>query len=304
MSLHRKRKVLRWSLRIILLMIFLPIATLVTVRYAGWLQMRKTDREIKAFLGPHRVMASFDTLTLSGRDIVMLKTSGGAPAREAMIMVHGSPGSLDAFLDYMVDTQLLHRVDLIAYDRPGFGHSGFGASEPSLSRQADILIAMMDSLGYERYWLAGHSYGAPVLVLAAMRHPDAVAGIGLIAGSVSPYEEPKSSSWRKWIDLPILRTILPVSMRVSNEELMPLRQELIMMEDDWDRLQMPVSVVHGTKDVLVPYENVNFVESKAIRADTLIVKSFDGESHFILWTHKAEIVGALRQLMDVSSNAE
>lgn len=299
MSLHKKRKVLRWSIRILLLMILLPIATLITVRYAGWLRMRKTDREIKAFLGPYHVAETFDTLYVASRNIVILKTTKGEPREDAMIFVHGSPGSMDAFLEYMADTSLLQKADLVTYDRPGFGNSGFGRSEPSLSRQADVLLGVMDSLDYTRYWLVGHSYGAPVLVLAAMRQPARVAGICLIAGSVSPGLEPPSATWRKWIDLPLVRTILPISMRVSNEELMPLKQDLLMMEDDWDRLTMPVSIVHGTEDVLVPFDNLDYVRSQAVNADTVMTCVFEGESHFVLWTHKAEIVAELHRLLDV-----
>lgn len=298
MSLHKKRKLRRWTFRILALIFLLPVATLITVRYAGWFKMRKTDREILASLATHHVNASFDTVKLKGRGIEYLKTSSGDTMDHALIMVHGSPGSMDALISYMSDTALLARADLITYDRPGFGNSGFGSSEPSLSRQADILYELMDSLGYKKYWLMGHSYGAPVLLLAAIRHPRMVDGICFIAGSVSPELEPKSVAWRKWIDLPFIREILPISMRVSNEELMPLRQDLIMLEDDWDRLDMPVSIIHGTKDVLVPFENLAYAKEKLVKADTVFTKIFEGESHFILWTHEKEIVRELVKLMD------
>jgi pimeloyl-ACP methyl ester carboxylesterase len=300
MSVHRKRKFRRWSVRILLLIVLLPLAALVTIRYAGWFRMRKTDREIKAFLGPHQVSAVTDTFRLRGRDIVTLKTWKGDHKESAMIFVHGSPGSLDAFLNYMVDTALLSRVDLIVYDRPGFGNSTFGISEPSLSRQADILYDLMQEMGYKEYWLAGHSYGAPVLLKAAIRYPGKVAGLGLIAGSVSPELEPKQSTWRKWIDLPLVRELLPVSMRVSNEELMSLRQDLFLLEDDWDRLSMPVSILHGTKDVLVPFENLSYAAGKLTNADTVYTRIFEGESHFILWTHQQQIVEELVKLIDTS----
>lgn len=299
MSPHKKRRIKRWSIRILVLIIVLPIATLALVRYAGWLRMRQTDREIKAFLGPHHVTAQIDTLQTRGRDIVYLKTSKGEPKKGALIFVHGSPGSLDVFLDYMIDTALLARVDLIAYDRPGFGNSSFGLSEPSLSSQANMLYELMKTQAYEQYWLAGHSYGAPVLLQTAIRRPASIKGICLIAGSISPDLEPKSVAWRKWIDLPLVRDLIPVSMRVSNEELMSLRQDLVMLEDDWDRLHMPVSIIHGNKDVLVPFENMHYAREKLINADTVTTLTFDGESHFILWTHKQEIVGELVKLMDI-----
>jgi len=283
-------------------MILLPFATLAIVRYAGWFRMRKTDREIKAYLGPHHVTATIDTLPLRGRDIVYLQTSKGEQKKGALVFVHGSPGSIDAFLDYMVDTSLLARVDLVCYDRPGFGNSTFGYSEPSLSRQAVILNSLMDSLGYEHYWLAGHSYGAPVLVQAAMRRPSKVDGLCLIAGSVSPELEPKNIAWRKWLDLPLLRELLPVSMKVSNEELMPLRQDLNMIDDDWDRLKIPVSIIHGTEDVLVPFGNMEYAKTKLVAADTVMTLIFKGESHFILWTHKQQIVDELVKLIDFGRN--
>ena len=298
MSPHRKRRFRRWSLRILLIVILLPVIALAIVRSAGWLRMRKTDREIQAFLGPYQVNAVNDTLKLRGRDVVYLKTGKGEQKKSALILVHGSPGSLDAFLDYMVDTSLLSRVDIITYDRPGFGNSAFGNAEPSLSGQADILIGLMKAMGYDSYWLAGHSYGAPVIVHAAIREPRKVNGICLIAGSVSPELEPESTVWRKWIDLPLVRDLLPVSMRVSNEELMSIRQDLVMIEDDWDRLRMPVSVIHGTKDVLVPFENMQYVLDRATTADTIFTKVFEGESHFILWTHEQQIVEELVKLID------
>ncbi|HEY3386521.1 MAG TPA: alpha/beta hydrolase [Saprospiraceae bacterium] len=291
MSIHRKRKIKRWSVRILILVILLPFVTLAIVRYAGWFRMRKTDREIKAYLGPHVVTAAMDTLSLRGRDIVYLQTAKGEQKKGALVFVHGSPGSIDAFLDYMVDTSLLARVDLVCYDRPGFGNSTFGYSVPSLSGQAVILNSLMDSLGYEHYWLAGHSYGAPILVQSAMRRPSKVEGLCLIAGSVSPELEPTNIAWRKWLDLPLLRDLLPVSMKVSNEELMPLRQDLTMIDDDWDRLKMSVSIIHGTQDALVPFGNLEYAKSKLIAADTVTTLIFNGESHFILWTHKQQIVG-------------
>lgn len=298
MSLHRKRRFRRWSVRILLLITLLPILTLVVIRYAGWLSMRKSDREIVAYLGPHDVSMLLDTLQIRGRNIVFLKTSRGGKKDKALILVHGSPGSLDAFLDYMTDTSLLDRVDIIAYDRPGFGHSGFGVALPSLSRQADILAGLVQDLGYNKYYLAGHSYGAPVILSAAIRHPEHIAGMCLIAGSISPELEPQNVSWRKWIDLPLVRKLIPVSMRVSNEELMPLRDDLNLLEDDWDQLQIPVSLIHGTRDVLVPFENMQYASDRLIHADTIFNRVFDGESHFILWTRKKEIVEELDKLID------
>jgi pimeloyl-ACP methyl ester carboxylesterase len=284
-----------------LLLILVPVAALAMVRYAGWLKMRKTDREIKAYLGPHDVDPLIDTLHCMGRDIVYLRTSRHDKIDQAVLFVHGSPGSMDAYLDYMADTALLNRADLITFDRPGFGNSEFGVSEPSLARQAELVSEIMRQLGYKRYFLVGHSYGAPVILQAAVRHPEQVSGLCLIAGSVSPTLEPKNVSWRKWIDLPLLRELLPVSMRVSNEELMSLKQDLTMLEDDWQALSMPVSIIHGSADALVPFANLDYAKLQLVSSDSVLVKVFPGESHFILWTQQKEVSEELVKLLEVSS---
>lgn len=299
MSPHRKRKIRRWSFRIIVLLMALPFATMALVRWGGWLKMRKSDREIKAYLVPHQVNPVIDTLQCFGRDIVFLTTTFEEKKQQAILFVHGSPGSLDAFLTYMGDTSLLQQADLITYDRPGFGNSGFGIAEPSLARQAEILFALMQHLSYKRYVLVGHSYGAPIILQVAQRHPEQVAGIALIAGSVSPSLEPNNVSWRKWLDLPFFRSILPVSMRVSNEELMSLRQDLVLLEDDWTNLRMPVAVIHGSADALVPFANLEYASQQLVSSDSVLLKVFPGENHFILWTQQQEIVKELLALMEI-----
>ena len=46
-----------------------------------------------------------------------------------IIFVHGSPGSWDAFAQYMKDKDLLRKYRMISIDRPGFGYSDFGEAQ-------------------------------------------------------------------------------------------------------------------------------------------------------------------------------
>jgi pimeloyl-ACP methyl ester carboxylesterase len=64
-------------------------------------------------------------------------------------------------------------------------------------------------------------------------------------------------------------------------------------------LTIPVSLIHGTKDVLVPFENLNYAREKLTRSDTVLIKIFEGENHFIPWTKKKEIVSELVRLIDL-----
>jgi len=299
---HKKRRLWRWPFRIGMLMVILPLASLFVVRTAGWLDMRKPLPEIRAYVSRPGITAEIDTVRAYGRTITYVRTTRGEPKREAMLLVHGSPGSKDACLDYLIDTNLLARVDVVTYDRPGYGDSGFGEAMPSLTRQSEVLNGLMDSLGYARYWLVGHSYGAPVIVQETLRHPDRVGGLCLVAGSVSPELEPRKIGWRKWIDLPLFRHILPIPLRVSNEELMPLRMDLNLMEDDWKDIRVPVAILHGTEDALVPIGNLSWARDHLTGADTVITRAMDQQSHFIFWTHERDIADACLVMMDLGRN--
>lgn len=293
----KRYRLLRWIRRILIFVIIMPVITLLVIQLTGMFKMRKTDQEISNILAAHQVQGSMDTMTYKGRSVVYLHTQRNEKRKkEAMIFVHGSPGSLDAHLDYMVDSALLSQVDLITYDRPGFGASGFGKSLPSLRMQTEYLMALMNQLGYEKYWLAGHSYGAPIIVQAAMTRGKRINGLCIVSGSVSPELEPKAK-WRRWIDIPLVRNLLPTALRVSNEELIPLKQDLLMIEDDWDKISCKVAICHGTKDMLVRFENLAYAQQKLVNAEKVYVRVFEGKNHFILWSDKGDVIQTMVQLL-------
>src|SRR5882724_9149847 len=68
----------------------------------------------------------------------------GDGSRPLVVFVHGSPGSLSAFIDFMADSVLLSRAQLISVDRAGFGQSNFGYAERSLKRQAEYLKPILE----------------------------------------------------------------------------------------------------------------------------------------------------------------
>jgi pimeloyl-ACP methyl ester carboxylesterase len=252
--------------------------------------------EIMGSLYGKDIEKNITSVQIANTPIEYLHTSTGKK-KKAIIFVHGSPGSLDAFLKYMHHDSLLHRADLISYDRPGYGNSSFGTAEPSLRTQAYILSRLMDHLDYQEYWLVGHSYGASVVLETALVFPQRIKGIGLIAGSVNYHLEPKGG-WRKWINLPLIRELLPISLRVSNEELITLRSDLRMIEDDWEDIRVPVSLMHGTKDKLVAFENLPAAQERLVNADTVRTLIFEEESHFLIWNQREQVVKEILALME------
>jgi pimeloyl-ACP methyl ester carboxylesterase len=100
------------------------------------------------------------------------------PAEQpAAVFVHGAGGSHQHWLYQVRD---LPRSPTYAVDLPGHGRSE-GPGRDSISAYADWLFSFLDEAGLDRAVLVGHSMGGGIALDVALRHPDRVAGLGLVA---------------------------------------------------------------------------------------------------------------------------
>jgi pimeloyl-ACP methyl ester carboxylesterase len=76
------------------------------------------------------------------------------------------------------------RVTLLAPDLRGRAGSAAVSGPTGMARHADDLIAVLDHVGAGRVVLAGHSMGAFVACVAAVRHPARVRSLVLVDGGV------------------------------------------------------------------------------------------------------------------------
>ena len=104
-----------------------------------------------------------------------------------VVLLHGNALSLVDFQASGLFDRLAvdHRV--IAFDRPGFGHSTRPRDRLwTPSAQADLLYAALALLGVERPAIVGHSLGAAVALAWALDRPDDVRSLVLLAGYYYP----------------------------------------------------------------------------------------------------------------------
>jgi len=275
------------------LLLLIPIVLFAMCK-SELLSFRRSEARIARYLEKRGQEApNFHTIENEGRNIHYVQV--GDPAKPLVVLVHGSPGSATAYLSFLADTQLTRFAQVIAVDRPGNGYSDFGRSEPSLQAQAAALRPVLERHRASRAILLGHSYAGPVIVRAAIDHPDLVDGIFILAGSVDPGLEPREW-WRKHIDKPWARWLLPTSMVVANQEIIPLYDELNAMLPLWEKITCPVTVVQGTNDTLVPAGNADFAKRMAINSKRVDIRMVEGGSHFILWTRRDYITEVLREM--------
>lgn len=255
---------------------------------------RRSDSRTLAYFEKRGLPApTIQTFEVDGQAVHY--THMGDTSKPLVVLVHGSPGSSSAYLSYLADSALLSIAQIVAVDRPGFGFSGFGRAEGSLTRQAAVLQPILDRYPGKPAILVGHSYGGPVIVKAAMDFPEKVGGIIIVAGSLDPALEP-DPWWQPVVSSPPMRWLLPASMVVSNDEIIPLRAELEAIQDDWTRVVCPVTVIQGTKDNLVPAGNADYIKAMLPHNQALDIQMIEGGSHFILWSMQDYIVGQINQM--------
>jgi pimeloyl-ACP methyl ester carboxylesterase len=81
---------------------------------------------------------------------------------------------------------LARRRTVILPDRRGHGRTPEVDGPMSYDLMTDDTIAFMDAIGLERAHAIGHSDGAIIALLLAIRHPDRVTSIAPISGNTTP----------------------------------------------------------------------------------------------------------------------
>ena len=254
------------------------------------MKMRMSNKKTKTFFTTSKIEFIDSIVKLDEHNVHYIQT--GKKDNPTLFFIHGSPGSWDAYKDYLKDSLLLKKYRMIAIDRPGFGFSDFGTAE-NLEVQSKIIYDFIKKVDNNKpIILVGHSMGGPVVTKLAENHPNKYQQLVIISGSIDPKAE-NPEIWRPFIMKKPLRYLIPGALRPSNDELWWLKNDLKAMKSNLKNIISNVEIIHGTKDRLVPYSNMAFMQKEFINArkvDTLSIKNAD---HFIPWTHYKIIRDAL-----------
>jgi pimeloyl-ACP methyl ester carboxylesterase len=122
---------------------------------------------------------------------------GGRDNGPRVLLIHGaSSNHLELWGPLAEEFSPLHRV--IAYDRPGMGHSTRPKRKAhTLEVQARCAAAVLQATGEGPAIVIAHSLGSAVALRLALDHPQLVRGLVLIAPACNPY--PHQPAW--WAQL-------------------------------------------------------------------------------------------------------
>ncbi len=222
-------------------------------------------------------------------------------SNQPVVMIHGTPGSWSTFAFVLGNVKLQKTNHLISVDRLDWGESENSdkqISYPDFDAQVNAIAQMIRQATDQPVILVGHSLGASMAPSIAIKYPEIVKGIILVAGTVDPklggprwYN--KVARWK------VIQWFLPDELIKSNKEIYTLKAGLKDAEKHWESLNIPITVIQGMKDKLVDPENVDFVEKKyANKTDLLKVTRLQKSGHFIPWEHTDEIVKAIQSMSE------
>jgi pimeloyl-ACP methyl ester carboxylesterase len=247
-----------------------------------------------------------------------------------LILIHGANGNTRDFTFRLIP-RLRDRFRVIAMDRPGLGWSGdAGAAGIDPRVQARILARAAARLGARRPIVLGQSYGGAVAMAWPGAFPD-TAALVIVSGATMPwagglgpwYTVPASALGGATL-LPMVTALAPYGMaaglltkifapdpvpegyadhiglplvlrrrplRTNARQVNGLKPHLIEMSGGYPHLTLPVEIVHGGVDRIVPAD-IHAVPLAA-RLPGAALDLIAGAGHMPHQTHADRVIAAI-----------
>ncbi len=172
--------------------------------------------------------------------------------RPALLLLHGFGASLFSWhktMPRLAENGTVVAFDRPAFgltERPLPG-SWEGPSPYSVPNQITLTVGLMDQLGLDQAILVGHSAGGAIAALTALEHPDRVTALILVDPAV--YTQRKDNLLTPLLDLPQVRRLGPLAVRniqswgddfIRQAWHDPTR----LTQEDWDGYHKPLNAVN------------------------------------------------------------
>jgi pimeloyl-ACP methyl ester carboxylesterase len=264
----------------------------------------------------HLVRLSFkpqgEFVSVEGQRLHYLRRGTG----QAVVLLHASGLTLQDFEFSLLDL-LAESYEVIAFDRPGYGHSERPSNQPlTLALNARLLHGALSQMGIEQPILVGHSGGGAVALRYAIDYPSAVKGVVLLAPGAYAKGLPRPPLFL-FTDTPLLGPLFlhtlwtplaqwgagaffdglfapdpppegyvrsakvfysqPNHFRTHAHELRNLAAGLRQQSPRYGEIQVPVTILTGTDDKAAPPESQANALHRAIPHSQLL--SFSATGH-------------------------
>jgi pimeloyl-ACP methyl ester carboxylesterase len=262
-------------------------------------------------------------------------------AGEPLVLLHGNGSMVQDFNTSGLIGMAAQKYRVIAFDRPGFGHSERPrATVWTPQAQADLIHAALAKIGVSRAIVLGHSWGASVAAALALKYPQAVGSLVLASGYYYPSPRadvvlasgpavPVAGDLMRYTLAPILgRAMWPIVLRkifgpaptphkfAGFPKEMALRPSQIRavaaesalmipnafrMQGDYADLKMPVVIISGDDDRLIDIDQSARLHEEIAQSSFHRVR---GAGHMVHQTAPAAIMAAIDEAAAAGREAE
>jgi pimeloyl-ACP methyl ester carboxylesterase len=244
-----------------------------------------------------------------------------------LVMIHGASGSLRD-LTFALRDRLTDRYRVIIVDRPGLGHSD-ALDEVSLLAQAQFIKAGVAQLGVKDPIVLGQSYGGSVALAWALEGgPRALILVGSPSlpwpGKLDIWYRATSNPVGRAVLIPLASAFVPdryvrsaidavfapdpvpegyddflgtpltlrrETLTANVTQVNALRAELVTMAPRYPSLTLPVELIHGTADTVVPLDIHSQPVSQLLPNAKLTV--IEGAGHMPHHAHADVVIAAI-----------
>jgi 3-oxoadipate enol-lactonase len=233
-----------------------------------------------------------------------------------LILLHGYP--LDHSIWAQMPGLLADAFDLIMPDLRGFGDSQMLDSGGSMAAYASDVAGLLERLHLGSVLVAGHSMGGYVALAMVRHYPQLIAGIGLISSQVRD-DTPERRAGRYTAATDVVEEGVGPVADVMSTQLTAVPEIQASMRGLIDRqqpaalafalramaarpdsheavaaLQMPVVVIHGDADALIPVDRGR--EVKDLLPSAILVE-VHGAGHLPMLEDPRAVAQGLRQFL-------
>jgi pimeloyl-ACP methyl ester carboxylesterase len=236
---------------------------------------------------------------------------GGGP--RTLVAVGGWTGSWEVWEDPIAQLSAAG-WRCIAYDHRGAGESPTRPADITVAAMVADVVGVLDAFGVERCILAGESQGGAIAQYAAARTPERFDGLVLAAPAPTDrkersggfadacrtdypaavaafvegcFPEPDVDHVKRWARNILLRAEPEQAARIIE-----MWSDEAVADVDVQDLGLPVLILHGTADAIVPVELSRTLVGLLPDAE---LTEFDGVGHVPTMTRPDEVVAAIRR---------
>jgi pimeloyl-ACP methyl ester carboxylesterase len=250
---------------------------------------------------------------------------------EPLVLLHGNGSMIQDFESSGLLAMAAKKYRVIAFDRPGFGHSERPrATIWTPDAQADLIHAALHKIGVSRVIVLGHSWGASVATALALKYPQDVGGLVLASGYYYPSVRADvvfasgpavpvvgdvmrytvspifgrvmwsivlrkifgpASTPRKFEGFPKETARRPSQIRATAAESALMIPDAISMRGDYAGLKMPLVIIAGDGDRLVDIDKQSARLHEDLPRSTF--HTLRGVGHMVHQTAPAAVMSAI-----------